>query len=201
MVKTIGQDKRVVNTRIAARDAMIALINEKGVGNFTVTELCQRAELNRGTFYNHWKSIDDALLFFEDELIADMEHCARNFPKLDRNLLKQGIDEGKPLSGIVHVFECLKKQSALLMAVSSHNGDGRFVLRMRTALSQVFLEHIVNDRFDCSSETDAEYFAWYHASAFLGALQCWLLRGCKESTEEVSLKLMSLLYCYPSKMV
>lgn len=198
MVKAVTQDKRVASTRAAAREALVSLIAEKGLGNFSVTELCQTAGLNRGTFYNHWKSIDQLLSECEDELMAGLEECIREFPKLNGDMLCECVNENKPISGIVDVFSYIKGQSKFMEVVSGFNGDGHFVLKLRRSLSSNFLKYIIRDRYDCATETDAEYFAWFHASAFLGIVQYWVLRQCPESPEEMALKLVHLLYFQPS---
>lgn len=198
MSKMAGLDRRVANTKSSAREALITLIVEKGLGNFSVTELCQCAGLNRGTFYNHWKSIDELLEECEQELLEGIEDCVRNFPVLGRNSLKACAAEGKPVSGIVEVFEYMLSQADLLMALTSMNGDGHFVLRLRKSTAQNFLDHIIRGRYGCDNETDEKFHAWFHAAAFLGAVQCWLLDGCVQTPEEMSLKLVNLLYYRPA---
>lgn len=198
MAKKAVQDKRVVGTRAAAREALVCLIDEKGLGNFSITELCQTAGLNRGTFYNHWKSIDQLLGECEDELLEGLEECIREFPKLNNDMLHECVTENKPISGIVDVFAYIKTQSKFMEVVSGFKGDGHFVLKLRKSLSSDFLEYIIRDRYDYATETDAEYFAWFHASAFLGLIQHWVLRQCPESPEEMALKLVHLLYFQPS---
>lgn len=197
MVKAGSQDKRVINTKASARDALVALISEKGLGNFSVTELCQRAGLNRGTFYNHWKNIDGLLEECELELLEGVGECIRFFPVLGRKSLEICANEAKPIPSIVDAFEYFLTQADMLLALTSMNGDGHFVLRLRKATAQVFLEHIVRSRYGCKTAMDEEFHAWYHAAAFLGAVQCWLLNGCVQTPEEMSVKLIELLYYRP----
>ena len=50
-------DRRVVRTKQQIRRALIELLAEKGESSIAVRELAQRANINRGTFYIHYKDI------------------------------------------------------------------------------------------------------------------------------------------------
>jgi AcrR family transcriptional regulator len=52
-------DKRVLKTRSAIFNAVFDLSTEKDLEKITVIELCERAGINKSTFYLHYKSIDD----------------------------------------------------------------------------------------------------------------------------------------------
>ena len=43
------------------KKALIETINEKGFGNLTVSDITERAGINRGTFYIHYKGKQDLL--------------------------------------------------------------------------------------------------------------------------------------------
>ena len=55
-------DRRKQRTRALLRDAMIALILEKGYDAVTVQDITDRANLGRATFYLHYKGGKDELL-------------------------------------------------------------------------------------------------------------------------------------------
>ena len=61
-------DRRTRYTRQLIRDTLLELMQEKGFQQVTVTELCKRAELNRGTFYLHYLDLNDVL----DDIFAEL---------------------------------------------------------------------------------------------------------------------------------
>ena len=62
-------------TRSALREALIDLILEKPLVSITVKDICARADINRSTFYLHFKDVTDILRTTEDEIIEHMrEH-------------------------------------------------------------------------------------------------------------------------------
>lgn len=54
-------DRRVKRTRTAVFNALLDLMVEKDTNKITVLELCKRADINKSTFYLHYKSMDDCL--------------------------------------------------------------------------------------------------------------------------------------------
>lgn len=54
-------DRRIKRTKGAVYDAMINLMIEKETRKITVLELCKKADINKSTFYLHYKSIDDCI--------------------------------------------------------------------------------------------------------------------------------------------
>ena len=64
-------DLRVIKTRQAIRIALISLLSEKELSDITISELSARAQVNRNTFYRHYRSISDVVTEFENELLSD----------------------------------------------------------------------------------------------------------------------------------
>lgn len=63
LLKNKGQimDRRIKRTRSAVFNAVLDLMVEKETSKITVLELCKRADINKSTFYLHYKSMDDCL--------------------------------------------------------------------------------------------------------------------------------------------
>ena len=64
-------DMRVIKPRQAIRIALISLLSEKELSDITISELSARAQVNRKTFYRHYRSISDVVTEFENELLSD----------------------------------------------------------------------------------------------------------------------------------
>ncbi len=54
-------DRRIKRTRQAVFNAVLELLVEKDTDKITVLELCSRADINKSTFYLHYKNIEDCL--------------------------------------------------------------------------------------------------------------------------------------------
>jgi AcrR family transcriptional regulator len=66
-------DRRIVRTKVAIREALVSLVEEKGFEALSVSDLTRRADINRGTFYLHYQDKFDLLEQTETEIIRDFE--------------------------------------------------------------------------------------------------------------------------------
>ena len=76
----VKQDLRIQKTKRAIYGALEELLLEKSINKITVTELAKRAEINKGTFYLHYKDIYD---LYEDALIMYLDSVASNIPYME----------------------------------------------------------------------------------------------------------------------
>lgn len=67
-------DKRVLKTKTAVFNAIFDLSTEKSLDKITVVELCEKAKINKSTFYLHYKGIDDCFKkcfdYFTDRVLS-----------------------------------------------------------------------------------------------------------------------------------
>ncbi len=112
------EDGRVLRTRRALRDALIALILERGWDGFGVLELCERANVGRSTFYTHFAD--------KEELVAG------NFEDLRRVLRAQLAAStegaGRPLAFARGLIQHAHEQRRLFLAIVGKR-SGQFVQR------------------------------------------------------------------------
>ncbi len=64
------EDLRVVKTITGIKEAFEALICEKDYDKITVKELCDRARINKKTFYHYYETLDALLAEMQTELSA-----------------------------------------------------------------------------------------------------------------------------------
>lgn len=95
-------DRRVQRTRALLRDALMALIQEKGYDAVTIEEITERANLGRTTFYLHYQSKDDLLLDHHADFTAHLsldrlsrEQLLGSEPQPEMVTFLQEISEGK----------------------------------------------------------------------------------------------------------
>ena len=72
-------NQRTRLSKLLFKNALMDLLKEKGsVAKISVRELCDRAELNRSTFYAHYNEPNDLLIEIETELLdATEEHLKK----------------------------------------------------------------------------------------------------------------------------
>lgn len=102
-------DLRVKKTQKNIFNAFIRLRKKKELEQITVKELSELAEINKATFYLHFKDIYDLSDTLENELIND---CMQSIPN-GENLLS--------LNGIKRMAEVISSQGELFHIVFSGN--------------------------------------------------------------------------------
>ena len=66
-------DRRVRYTKRALTQALVRLVQERPVSKISVKELCERADVNRSTFYAHFRNPHDLLQSIENDALADQK--------------------------------------------------------------------------------------------------------------------------------
>ena len=66
-------DRRVRKTRTQLRKCLSILLETKKIQNITVKELAQMADINRGTFYLHYKDVYDLMEHIQADLLNEFE--------------------------------------------------------------------------------------------------------------------------------
>ncbi len=72
------EDRRVQRTQRLLREALLALIQEKGFEALSVQEIIDRANVGRATFYAHFDNKEDLLVSGFDELRASLKEHQRD---------------------------------------------------------------------------------------------------------------------------
>lgn len=71
------ENRRVTLTKRMLRDALIELLKEKDIYHISIRELCERADLNRTTFYKYYGSQFDLLTDMESDIITFINKTVR----------------------------------------------------------------------------------------------------------------------------
>lgn len=73
LIMDSAMDRRIIKTKKAIRTAFSTLIKEKPIEQITITELTERADIDRRTFYFHYNTIMDIVLEIENEVITQLD--------------------------------------------------------------------------------------------------------------------------------
>ena len=91
MILTGKEDLRVVKTIEAIKQTFDELICEKDFEKITVKELCDRARINKKTFYHYYPTLDDLLAELQLEISSSYIDMIKDFwgsiPPLAKRIL------------------------------------------------------------------------------------------------------------------
>ena len=73
-------DRRTKRTKLLLKNAFTELLSMKTLNEISVKELCELADINRGTFYLHYQDIYDLKQNLENELYEQILNIANAAP-------------------------------------------------------------------------------------------------------------------------
>ncbi|GAA1838075.1 TetR/AcrR family transcriptional regulator [Luedemannella flava] len=122
-------DRRVRRTRFAIHRALMDLMLEKGYEAVTVTEIIDRADIGRSTFYAHYTDKRDVLYASLDELAG---------------FLRAHRDDGEGLFGFsLAMFEHAHEQRLLIRALLGRRGGTVVRDRIAYVIGELVREQLV----------------------------------------------------------
>lgn len=201
MAPHANTDRRIARSKRALRTALIELIEERGLDAVSVGDLCARADLNRGTFYNHFHDKDDLLTTLEDEVITDLERIQEQMRDLTVMDLVRYRMRKQPLPFLVDLFDYLREQGDFLHAITGPGGDIRFAPRLRDSVCANLIQTILHERYRANPTPFVQYYVAFYATAYLGVIEHWIETGMQESSEDMALIAMRLFFIKPGESI
>ena len=182
-------DRRIMRTKLAIRDALVTLIKEKGFDALTVSDIADRANINRGTFYLHYKDKFDLLEQTETEILEEIQHLF-----LQANPLQVGdFNTAEKLQQLVVIMlEYVKAHADLMEIFLGMQGNTSFITRIRHLMEENLELGALSGLSSENFLVPQEYLISYILHAHLGVLQAWFMAGCQESPQEMARILLQL---------
>ena len=161
---TNSNDIRVKRTKKLIRQGLVELSVTKRINKITVKELTDHIEINRGTFYLHYKDVFDLVESLENELYEDFDAKLSSYT--GEALLKTPVDVCEDFC--THFYEHKDLYSALL----GSNGDAHFAHKLGERLGERVHE-IFKSIFPEMNETTYDFAYHYCKFGLIGLITCW----------------------------
>ncbi len=156
---------RSQQTRKAIQESLLALLEAHSVLELDISMICQKAEINRSTFYDHYGSIPEVL-----------NEIAKTY---DAELL-QSLGQSDSAISVGDRFSMLarqvKKTPAFFRAWLNHPNI--------TPQMQFLTEQIVFPIIH--GKTAPEYRTAYYECGIWAIIRLWLNSGCMQTVEEIT---------------
>ena len=172
-------ESKYYNTAVLMDEALLYLLKRKDFEFITVKEICQRAGVNRSTFYLHYETVAD--LFSEAaELVNRRFIGSFKEQKLDAKSLNCDTAYLITPEYILPYLRFVRENKELFRLI--HEKPSLF--NNRRAFEQMYSElftHIL-DKFGVPEEKK-KYVLAYYTQGTLAIVMRWLEGGCIESEE------------------
>jgi AcrR family transcriptional regulator len=161
------EGRKVKYTRRVIREAYFELLREKPITKITIAEICEKADVHRGTFYQHYHDIYALQEKIEAELMG-------KFDKL-LPLLESGQSDLAELT-VLAIFE----ERDMCRAILGENGN------------EVFLKHLIEKcrnssyiKYEKANIDSKDFNAVYTfvTAGCVGVIRDWIARDYHETPE------------------
>lgn len=191
-------DRRKERTKQQLHKALLELIEERGLEGITVSDLTQRAEINRGTFYLHYKDVPDML---DQSKMAFLQGLRTILVELDLDrVVERAIaDELDP--GMVEIFTFIAENADMFRLLLGPGGDSFFGDQVIQLLKEhLYLKLPFWQLEQARLNIPSDFLIAYVSAANLGFLHHWLESGMKQSPEEFARMVVRLVRVGPIRL-
>jgi AcrR family transcriptional regulator len=184
-------ESKYFNTAQLMNQALIQLLEYKDLEYISVKEICEKAGVNRSTFYLHYETISDLV---EESIEHITDHFIDLFPKKSSDFV-ENIKQA-PLNELILVREDYlipylnfihDNKGVFKAAVKNPNCMKTFSRYSR--LKQYVFEPIM-ERFQIPKDV-RNYWTCYYINGIWAIIEEWLKNNCREPVEQIATIIMS----------
>ncbi len=172
-------DRRIRRTQNNLKKALLSLLQTKNINEISIRELAELADINRGTFYLHYRDPYDLLRQLSEQFLAELQQLTED---------NSHIGTYQSLCRLYHFIQTNHELLHILLGV---NGDILF----QNSLEKMLIKNILEQEMNTSSKNDYrtfEYYTTFAVSGWVAVIRSWLDNGMKESPEEIALMTMHI---------
>lgn len=174
---TMKEDRRIKRTKKMLKDSLASLLMEKDINLITVKEIVDLADLNRSTFYLHYRDIYDMLTQIENDMIEEINNIEAKYPP---SALKKS-----PKLFLIDMFKYSDENRIFCKMLLGSHGDMAFLGKIKKILEDKCF-HVITDNCPRKDLQKFQFFATYAVSGCTGLLQSWLESNNEITPEELA---------------
>lgn len=148
-------DKRIIKSKDNIKNAFIELRTKKELRKITVKELCEKANINKSTFYAHYEDIFDLSNQIENDVVEQIIASISHKYSIIFNVSETTSE----------LFYAMKNQKKLIDIVFSGTQYPNLVYKISTMLRSIIFEAYPNLKNDAKFNILLDYtiFGGYYA--------------------------------------
>ncbi len=167
------EDRRVTMTKRMLKDALTEMLRETDIYHVSIRELCQRADINRTTFYKYYGNQFDLLADMENDMLEFLSETIRVYASNQKIIIRT-------------VCEYLETHLEFARLIINNNVDPLFPQKI---FSLEVLQEAVLERYR-QNEAAQEYLFNYLIYGAYRVISLWLNKEQREAPEQIAQLLM-----------
>lgn len=169
-------DRRCVKTKKAIKNVLIKLMSEKKIGEITIKEVADAADINRKTFYSHYTDVNAVLDEIEDDITGELDKILTGYDIMKSRYNPYPIF--KALTNIINADVDFYKH--LVQSTSNSKLLGKIKLMLKNKII-----YIIQNEININKEV-LSYAIEFVASGTLSIYEEWF-----NSKRDISLEVVS----------
>ncbi len=166
------------NTACLMDQALLILLDKKDFDYITVKELCEKAGVNRSTFYLHYESMNDLLIESIELLFAQLQKKYENLIN-DKDIQQSSLEDlmyFRPKYSIPYLEFIKDNKKAFMAAVKDPN-----LFRVNKMFNEIFQKCFepIQTRFNIPKE-ERIYMMRFYLSGIHAIIIEWIKNDCKD---------------------
>ena len=171
--------KETVNSKEWIAESLFKIMERKKYNGISITEIAEKAGVDRRTFYRHFKSKEDVITYKIRELSKEYEKVllSKKSFKTQATLLSffQICEKQK------HILLCLYKNELLPLLLKDFEKFGHILHLKYTDINEL------------EKSENIKYVLAYHLGGLWNVLNKWLSEGSNKTPQELTMILSSIL--------
>ena len=178
-----SEHKNASRSRYLIKRAYGELLNEKDPKKITVTDIVERADISRGTFYAHYLDVYDLNMAIQNNMLSTLDK-AINIIGIE-NLI---ID---PTNAVTSGLKYLEENKSYIgLFVNSSQGNALISRIVSYIQDKIF--SVIDERFHSYENEKIKLFTLYTLGAYKAVINAWFAGSLKYSAEECAKKLVQI---------
>lgn len=179
-------ESKYFNTAEKMRQALIAVLETKPFEYITIKEICEKAGVNRSTFYLHYENTRDLLEETTDSLLEQfLSYFSVDLTVITRRFADCDLAELNFISKdyLYPYLSYIKENRSVFRTALAHSKSFGF-----DSVYQRMFEHIFDpilDRFGYPAG-ERKYVMMFYLNGMEAIIIEWLKDGCDKSIEEIA---------------
>ena len=172
---------KVINTKRKLSKSLISLLTSKSITEIDVSELCEKAGINRTTFYKHYTSLYHLL----DELIVQF------FKRIETLFLSLSSGENTT-SKVAYLLKYLKQNREFVTIIMNNNSFSSISERL---IQLNFICNLINSniQYRKNDYVSEDYYVDFIISGWIAAIRRWVNENC-DLDENTLARLLTSIY-------
>ncbi|MFJ9383706.1 TetR/AcrR family transcriptional regulator [Peribacillus sp. NPDC101481] len=181
-----GIDRRIRKSKMALKESLISLMQNKDFRDISITDIVELADLNRGTFYKHYQYKEELLEEVMEDVIADLIISYREpYKNVDTFTINELT------ASVIKIFEHVANYANIYTLILKTNAWPTLLERICNELKKLPLEDLEDYR--PNPKINIELASSYQAYAILGMIIEWVNTGFKYSAGYMAEQLLEIL--------